>query len=140
MENASSALKMAFAILVFMMAVSILFSLISKIRETADSVLFYADKTNYYEWEDGSLENGRIVGEDTVVSALYGKKDSLTYIFIEKNGIQIFPQNNINLEDLIANELSERSYILRKYFRSINKWKIHVCRRRNKSYNRARRY
>jgi len=56
MENASDALKMAFAIFVFVVALTIVFSLISKVKETADAILLNSDKTNYYEWETGNLE------------------------------------------------------------------------------------
>lgn len=48
MENAADALKMAFAIFVFIVALSIVFSLIGKVKETADAVLANSDKTNYY--------------------------------------------------------------------------------------------
>lgn len=72
MENASDALKMAFAIFVFIIALSIVFSLFSTIKETADAVLFYSDKTNYYGWETGSQYNGRIVGVDAIISTLKG--------------------------------------------------------------------
>lgn len=57
MENASDALKMAFAIFVFVIALTIVFSLISKVKETADAILLNSDKTNYYEWETGNLED-----------------------------------------------------------------------------------
>jgi len=56
MENASDALKMAFAIFVFVIALTIVFSLISKVKETADAILVNSDKTTYYEWETGNLE------------------------------------------------------------------------------------
>lgn len=56
MENASDALKMACAIFIFVIALSIVFSLISKIKTTADTILYYSDKTNYYEWESGDQE------------------------------------------------------------------------------------
>ena len=56
MENATDALKMAFAIFVFIISLSIVFSLISHAKETADKILFYSDKTNYYNWETGNLE------------------------------------------------------------------------------------
>ena len=56
MENASDALKMAFAIFVFVIALTIVFSLITKVKETADAILLNSDKTNYYEWETGNLE------------------------------------------------------------------------------------
>ena len=53
MENAADALKMAFAIFVFIVALSIVFSLIGKVKETADAVLANSDKTNYYQYAYG---------------------------------------------------------------------------------------
>lgn len=56
MENASDALKMAFAVFVFIIALSIVFSLISQVKETADAILFASDKTTYYDWIEGDTE------------------------------------------------------------------------------------
>ena len=56
MENAADALKIVFAIFAFIVALSMVFSLISTIKETADEVLFITDKTNFYGWENGNLE------------------------------------------------------------------------------------
>ena len=85
MENAVDALKMAFAIFVFIMALSIVFSLFTQIKDTADSVLYLSDKTNFYEWETGNLTNGRIVGEDTVIATLYNQAQQRSSC---KNNIQ----------------------------------------------------
>ena len=63
-------LKMAFAIFVFIIALSIVFFLLSEIKSQQHSIMFDSDKTNYFAWETGSLENGRIVGIDTVISTL----------------------------------------------------------------------
>ena len=70
MENATDALKMAFAVFVFVIALSTVFSLMTKTKEVADTVLWYSDKTNYYDLTDEKTDEGRIVGEDTVISAL----------------------------------------------------------------------
>ena len=83
MENVSDALKMAFAIFVFIVALSIVFFLLSEIKTTADSILFDSDKTNYLEYETGSLENGRIVGIDTVISTLKKYTTQSTYVIVE---------------------------------------------------------
>lgn len=107
MENAADALKMAFAIFVFIIALSIFFSLLTKVKDTADSVLLYSDKTNYYEWKEGTLENGRLVGEDTVIATLYNSGDDLTRVIIQKDGKQIYPSTNRNIREVIEEELSD---------------------------------
>ena len=102
MENAADALKIAFAIFVFVLALSItsiLFSLISKIKSTADNVLFITDKTNFYKFETGSFDGGREVGEETVIAALTNSGKDLTYVYIEdKNGNSIYSPSS--LEDI----------------------------------------
>jgi len=89
MENATDALKMAFAIFVFVIALSTVFSLISKIKETAEIVISNTDKTVYYEWfkgedEEGNLiKEGRTVGAETVTAAIYNCKKDLTYVTVK---------------------------------------------------------
>ena len=71
MENATDALKMAFAVFVFIIALSISFYLLTQSKETADTVLFNSDKTNYYgHMEGSSTEYGREVGVDTILATL----------------------------------------------------------------------
>ena len=86
MENATDALKMAFAVFVFVIALSTVFSLMTKIRTTADTVLWYSDRTNYFEWAEEKTDNGRTVGEDVVISALYTIVEEKLYIQI-KDGV-----------------------------------------------------
>lgn len=77
MENASDALKMAFAIFVFIMALSIALALITMARNTSDTVLMHSDKALYQEPTayTGALNDGaRIVGIETVISTLYELK------------------------------------------------------------------
>ncbi|MCL2342251.1 MAG: hypothetical protein FWC53_04375 [Firmicutes bacterium] len=92
MENAAEAIKYAFAIMVFVISISIAFMSISQAKATSDVITFAIDKTNFYpqltrdasgELKEtyGSTTNGtgiktdlkgnRIVGVDTVVSSLY---------------------------------------------------------------------
>ena len=52
MENATDALKIAFAIFVFVIAITLTFSLISQAKSTSDYVLSYSDRTNFYEHSD----------------------------------------------------------------------------------------
>lgn len=70
MENVSDALKIAFAIIVFVTALTITFMLISQSRETSDIVFYSVDKTNFYEHTDSS-EFNRTVSYSEVVSTLY---------------------------------------------------------------------
>ena len=49
MENAVDALKIAFATLVFVIAITVTFSVIAQAKSTSDYVLYYSDETNFYE-------------------------------------------------------------------------------------------
>lgn len=71
MENAVDALKIAFGVLVFVIALTIAFALLSQAKATSDIMLFASDKTNYYSYSEDANENGRIVGADVVISSLY---------------------------------------------------------------------
>lgn len=75
MENAASALKMSFAVLIFIIALTITFSCVNKIKETSDFILKNIDKTNFYEkLPSSNLENingGREVGIETIIANLY---------------------------------------------------------------------
>ena len=113
MENAADALKIAFAILIFVIAITIVFTMISKVKSTADDVLFYADDTNYQQHVN-SRETNRTVSKAEVVSALHRyNKESLAvtvrlgsdeYIF--DRGIQ--GEQNRTEEEIEANHMSDR--------------------------------
>ncbi len=105
MENASNALKMAFAILVFIVALSILFSLMMTITATSETVLFYSDSTNFYDWEDGTKRTKRIVGEDTVIARILDNSSNVT---VMKDGRQIYPNDSQEARSIVKKELSER--------------------------------
>lgn len=49
MENAADALKIAFAMFAFALAIMVTFGLVSQAKSTADTVLYYSDETNFYE-------------------------------------------------------------------------------------------
>lgn len=104
MENASQALRMGAAIIVFMLAISLFFHNFSSAKKSADSILKIQDKQAYLESDDientlyksnsgvtsdttnYSSEGNRIVGIDSVISTIY-KYDK------EKYGVTIFKED-----------------------------------------------
>ena len=87
MENAVDALKIAFGVLVFVIALTVAFALLSQAKATSDIMLFASDKTNYYTYSN-KAENteGRIVGADVVISSLYRYyKESVVVRVYDKN-------------------------------------------------------
>lgn len=74
MENATDALLMAFAVLVFVVALSVTFSTLAQAKSTADVVLFYSDRENFQtplKDDTTNVQNGgRTVGVDTVIATI----------------------------------------------------------------------
>ena len=50
MDNAVDALKIAFAVLVFVMAITVSITAFDQAKATSDEVFYMADKTNFYEY------------------------------------------------------------------------------------------
>lgn len=84
MESAAEALKLGFAVLVFVMALSISIFMFSQARETAEIVLQSSDSQRYYEAIETGTEN-RIVGFETVIPTVY-KYDKERYKVTFKTG------------------------------------------------------
>lgn len=80
MENAVDALKLAFYVILFVLALSLSIGLFSKARETSDMVIQAADESRYYQYEQITTEDAannvdeagnRIVGLETIIPTLY---------------------------------------------------------------------
>lgn len=103
MENASNALKTAFAIFVFVIALSILISIIAQINSYANIVFLYTDKTNFYNYKTGEKN---IVTEEEIISTLYNMKNNKAHIYIYKGSNRIFPiSGDLTLKEFINKEL-----------------------------------
>lgn len=88
MENAIDALKIAFGVLVFVIALTIAFAVLSQAKATSDIMLFASDKTNYYTYSNDAKDTaGRIVNADVVISSLYRYyKESIVVRIVDSNG------------------------------------------------------
>lgn len=84
MESAAEALRLAFAVFIFVMALSVAMFMFSQARETAEIVLESSDKQRYYEPIETGTEN-RIVGFETVIPTVY-KYDKERYKITFKTG------------------------------------------------------
>lgn len=67
MENVAHALYIAFAIFIFVLAISLAFVTFSQAREVSDMVLYYSDKTNFDEYVELNNQANRVVGLDVIV-------------------------------------------------------------------------
>lgn len=94
MENAVDALKIAFAVFVFAIAVALTFSIVGQARATSDTILTLNDKTNLYEYVDSSENNAgekdRIVGFETILPTIYRyAKEQYAVTILDKYGTPI---------------------------------------------------
>lgn len=92
MENAVEALKMAFAVMAFMLALSVSIISFNKVKKTSDIVLYAKDETNYYDYyqnyngEKGKAAENRVVGLETIIPTLYKYyKENYTVLFRQAN-------------------------------------------------------
>ena len=71
MENAADALKIAFAVFIFVIALTITFSLVAQAKSTADVVLYYSDETNFYDYYTNFSDKNRLVSVSDIISTLH---------------------------------------------------------------------
>ena len=82
MENASEAIKMAAAVLVFMLALSLAIVMFSRARAASVSVMDKGGVQSFYNSE--KLNNYKIVGIDTVIPTLYSYfQENVTILFYQ---------------------------------------------------------
>lgn len=87
MENAIDALKIAFAVIVFVMALTIAIIMFSQLNQVSQIVLASSDITNFYTYTEDAknLGKSRIVGLETVIPTLYKYyKENYTVLFLDK--------------------------------------------------------
>ena len=105
MENAADALKIAFAMFAFALAIMVTFGLVSQAKSTADTVLYYSDETNFYEQSE-LIEREVSVAE--IIPTLYryyeesigvtiSLKNSESYKFDLNNSEYLLDENKIIL-------------------------------------------
>lgn len=120
MENAVDALKIAFAVMVFSMALSLTMYMFSQARETADAVLHSSDITEFVEYDEAKLDgsgnitgDARVVGLESIVPTLYKYyKENYTVVFREADG---------NYMPLFESQSTWQSGYTNKYFRDTSK-------------------
>ena len=112
MENATSALKIASGMFIFIMALATFFMLVTRIRETSEQILINSDKTNLYNWNE-SDSPGNVVDENVVIATLYSQDNTGVHVFIIRNGSYIYSDDrSVNIQDFVKNNLnSGKTYI-----------------------------
>ena len=88
MENAVEAIKIAFAVIVFVMALTVSMFTLTQVKATSDVVLYTEDELNYYDFQEATNagQENRIVGLETIIPTLYKYyKENYTVVFREGN-------------------------------------------------------
>lgn len=106
MQNAVDALKIAFAVFVFVVSLSIVLSSASQIKQASDLVLYHVDKTNFYDnlnpSELETTNGGRKVKIDTIISTLYKIKQESFEVSVIMSGRTY----NFGLNSMTATQLT----------------------------------
>lgn len=98
MDNAVEAMKMAFAMIVFIIALSATMYLLNTASSTSQLLLYYADESNYLDNIDvvGEDVRKRVVNVETIIPTLYRYyKENFAVQIYNKSGtlVQIFDVN-----------------------------------------------
>lgn len=104
MENAVKALEYAFAMLVFVIALSISINALNHARAASDSMYAVTDRTAFYEdvklTEDEINANGRIVGVETIIPTLYRDyKENYVIEFYTKDKAELVMRFDLSEEN-----------------------------------------
>lgn len=87
MENMTEALKMAFAVLMFVLALSLCISSFSQTRKSIDEIITLRDRETNYTYVESSNNKDRVVSAETIVPTLYkAYKENFEVRFYKKNG------------------------------------------------------
>lgn len=111
MENVADALLMGFAVLIFVIALSVSFSTLAQAKSTADVVLFYSDRDNFQtpliDHNSVVKNGGRIVGIDTVISTIYRCSKENFVVSIQDDGKDYLFEYTVKKKEQIDNEIKE---------------------------------
>lgn len=91
MENAADALKIAFAVMVFVLALSLSISCLSEANSAVQAVAFMRDRETNYTYVTPSSKLTRIVGVETVVTSMYkAYEENFQIRFYKADGTELF--------------------------------------------------
>ena len=112
MENASEALKIAFAVLLFVMALTLSISSFSQANEAVRNITTLRDRESQYTYVEPSANLTRTVGIETVVSTMYRSyKENIEIHFFQDDGVTVTPFALYNDTDIYGN-ITEQVYCI----------------------------
>lgn len=128
MENATQALMIAFAVLIFVIALTVSIVAFNNAKDTADIILYTKDETNYYEYmgSTGKADENRIIGLETIIPTLYK--------YYKENYTVVFKEGNYNTA---TGEISDWKYMT-IYTTSANRnWQLSYTNLMNRKYGKS---
>lgn len=124
MENAADALKIALAIFIFIIGLTILFSMASQARSTAEFIIAEKDSTSYYGYYSGALNldsNGnRIVTMRDIIPVLYRYSQENYGVTIINNTGTIVARFDLDTETACNNWNSASSETRARFINAID--------------------
>lgn len=124
MENAVDALKMAAAVLTFVMALGLSISTLSQAKQTAQVLINYTDREYETQYIEDTGEKVRIVGKETIVPTIYrAYKENYKILFYDKNGnpMTLYTKkengtyvniNYIGSQEILGNDRQKDNFII----------------------------
>lgn len=106
MENAVDALKMAAAVMTFVLALGISISSFSQAKETSEALLAYTDRESVTQYVEDSGNKERIVGKETIVPTIYrAYKENYKILFYNSDGtpIELYTKTENGVHGVIVN-------------------------------------
>jgi len=98
MENAVDALKIAFAVMMFVMALTLSISSFSNANSAVNSIINMKDRETEYTYVEPAEDLTRTVGIETVVTSIYRAfEENIEIYFLDKTGNEIYLYNNIDV-------------------------------------------
>lgn len=115
MENAAEALKMAFGVLMLVLALTLCISSFSQAREAVDSIITIKDRETSYTYLASSDDSTRIVGIETVVPTMYkAYKENFEVHFLKADGTNLvlykYQDQNGNTRDISIIDLESEEH------------------------------
>ncbi len=115
MENAAEALKMAFGVLMLVLALTLCISSFSQAREAVDSIITIKDRETSYTYLASADDSTRIVGIETVVPTMYkAYKENFEVHFLKADGTDLvlykYQDQNGNTRDISIIDLESEEH------------------------------
>lgn len=104
MENGAEALKMAFAIIMFVLALGLCISSFSQARETVDSIITMKDRETSYTYVESAEAENRKVSVETIVPTLYkAYKENFEVHFHKADGSELVLYQSTDPNGIVQN-------------------------------------